>query len=556
MFHFSERIVHIILFYDESAELDTDTRFSVAGGSMVRLLEWLPWAPSGLYLVGALLAASTGSQGWLAVTVATRGALASAVVTCAIALCIPDGSLAHPGAGVAAIVTALIAFLGWIIGDYSRRYLRGEPGQTRFSVAFLATLAAVSTVVVSAHLAVIIAAWAGSSAGLHHLLTFYRERPAAIIVAHKKFLTSRLAEGLLAVAALLLYRQWGTLDVAAITARAQAGATLPSMAGVAAVLVAAAVLLKCAQLPLHGWLIQVMEAPTPVSALLHAGVVNLGGYVLIRLGPLIGASPAAQALLVVVGSLTAALAGLVMLTRITIKVRLAWSTCSQMGFMVMECGLGLYDLALLHLLAHALYKAHAFLTAGEAVRNGLERQLIAPIGSDVTRLSLFWPMLALPIAWIVAAGSAVLWHQAFGLPTVPWIATALLACGLATLLWSPTQGRRANWKGLPALIAGVQLYLGWHWLLTERIGVAALPPSTFLATWCLLVFVALYALQLRIAIRRHAAPPARLYDWIYAGLYLDERLTRLTFRLWPARASSRGLEGSADPGLAHPGSTA
>jgi len=442
-----------------------------------------------------------------------------------------------PGARAAPIVSMLIAFLGWVIGDFSRRYLKGEPGQSRFTVAFLATLAAVSAVAVSTNLAVIIVAWAASSAGLHHLLTFYRDRPAAIIVAHKKFLTSRLAEGLLVIAAILLYSEWGTFDIALITSHARAAKALPWMAGAATVLIAAAVLLKCAQLPLHGWLIQVMEAPTPVSALLHAGVVNLGGYVLIRLAPLIGASTAAQTLLVAVGSLTAAIAGLVMLTRITIKVRLAWSTCSQMGFMVMECGLGLYDLALLHLIAHALYKAHAFLTAGEAVRDGLEREFIARSGSDANRRLLLWPLLALPTAWMVAAGSAALWHAALGVPSVPWIATVFLACGLATLLWSPARGLKLHWKGLLSLVACSQVYLGWHWVLAERIGVATLPTNFALAVWSSLVAFALYAAQASIAMRRPGAPVSPFYDWIYAGLYLDERFTRLTFRLWPARAA-------------------
>jgi NAD(P)H-quinone oxidoreductase subunit 5 len=509
---------------------------------MVRLLDWLPWTPAGVYLIGALFAAASRSRGWLAVTASTRGALAAAILSCVLATFVAGGSPGGPGIGAAALVTTLIAFLGWIIGDYSRRYLRGEPGQARFTVAFLATLAAVSTVVVSTNLAVIIGAWAASSAGLHHLLTFYRERPAAIIVAHKKFLASRLADGLLVAAAILLYRQWGTLDVAAIAAQAHAAATLPVMAGAAAVLIAAAVLVKSAQLPLHGWLIQVMEAPTPVSALLHAGVVNLGGYVLIRLAPLIGASPAAQALLVVVGSLTAAVAGLVMLTRITIKVRLAWSTCSQMGFMVMECGLGLYDLALLHLLAHALYKAHAFLTAGEAVGDGLERQLVGRTRRASTRPTLLWPMLALPAAWIVTAGSALLWHAAFGLPRVPWIATALLACGLATLLWLPARRLQPSGRELLALAAGAQLYLAWHWFMSERIGVATLAPDPALAAWSLLVFLALYALQARVSIAQHGVPATHLYDWIYAGLYLDERFTRLTFRLWPARVPAVGPE--------------
>jgi NAD(P)H-quinone oxidoreductase subunit 5 len=453
-------------------------------------------------------------------------------------------------------VTILIAFLGWVIGAYSRRYLRGEAGQSRFAVAFLATLSAVSAVAVSTNLGVLIVAWAASSAGLHHLLTFYRERPAAIIVAHKKFLASRLAEGLLVIAAILLYREWGTLDISAITAHAQAGVALPRTAGAAAVLISAAVLVKCAQLPLHGWLIQVMEAPTPVSALLHAGVVNLGGYVLIRLAPVIGATLAAQTLLVIVGSLTAAIAGLVMLTRITIKVRLAWSTCSQMGFMMMECGLGLYDLALLHLVAHALYKAHAFLTAGEAVRTGLARQVIAGNASDATRGVMLGLLLALPIAWAFSAGSAALWHNAFGLPMVPWIATGLLACGLATLLWTPARGLQPNWRGFLALVAGAQLYVGWHWVMAEWIGIDTLPPKFVLAVWSLLVFVALYAAQVAVWMRRPAASASPLYNWIYAGLYLDERFTRLTFRLWPARAASGALEGCVVRDLTQPGSTA
>ena len=496
---------------------------------MLGLLDGLPWVPSGTYLLGALWVAAFPAQGWPALSAATRFALGAALVYCAAAVFFADHS--PPGAGAVPIMALLIAFLGWVIGAYSRRYLRGETGQVRFTIAFLATLAAVSVVAVSANLGVLIAAWAASSVGLHHLLTFYRERPAAIIVAHKKFLASRLAEVLLVFAAILLYREWGTLDIAAIAAHALAGVTLPPMAGAAAVLISAAVLIKCAQLPLHGWLIQVME----VSALLHAGVVNLGGYVLIRLAPLIAASTAAQALLVIVGGLTAVLAGLVMLTRITIKVRLAWSTCSQMGFMVLECGLGLYDLALLHLVAHALYKAYAFLTAGEAVREGLARRLIVPAGSN-TVLQMPWgPLLALPIAWVLAAGSAVLWHHAFGLPQVPWIATALLACGLATLLWTRAGGSLINGRGVLALLAGAQLYIGWHWVMTEALGVATFPPDFILAYMSLLLFVALYVAQIALSIRRPAAAASPFYDWIYAGLYLDERFTRLTFRLWPVR---------------------
>jgi len=125
--------------------------------------------------------------------------------------------------------------------------------------------------------------------------------------------------------------------------------------------------LKSAQFPSHGWLTEVMETPTPVSALLHAGVINAGGFLLIRLADVMLLAPGVLAVLVIIGGFTALFAGLVMLTQPAVKTSLAWSTVAQMGFMILECGLGLFPLALLHIVAHSLYKAHSFLASGSAV---------------------------------------------------------------------------------------------------------------------------------------------------------------------------------------------
>ena len=84
-------------------------------------------------------------------------------------------------------------------------------------------------------------------------------------------------------------------------------------------------------------------------------------------------------------------------------------------------------------------------------------------------------------------------------------------------------------------MAGAQLYIGWHWVMTEALGVATFPPDFILAYMSLLLFVALYVAQIALSIRRPAAAASPFYDWIYAGLYLDERITRLTFSLWPVR---------------------
>ncbi len=173
-------------------------------------------------------------------------------------------------------VALLVALLGWVIINYSSRYLNGEPNQARFVRAMLFTLAAVAVLVVSHHLLVIVLSWTGTSLGLHYLLTFYHERKAAQVVAHKKFLVSRFAEVCLVIALLLVYQAAGTLSLGGLNEYLSKLDALPASLQWAALLFAFAAVLKTAQLPLHGWLIQVMEAPTPVSALLHAGVVNMG----------------------------------------------------------------------------------------------------------------------------------------------------------------------------------------------------------------------------------------------------------------------------------------
>ena len=112
-------------------------------------------------------------------------------------------------------------------------------------------------------------------------------------------------------------------------------------------LIVLAAVLQSAQFPLQGWLIQVTEAPTPVSALLHAGIVNGGAFLVMRMSPIMSQAITASDALAIIGLVTIAAAGLVMPTQTSIKVFLAWTTTAQMGFMLLECGLGVYSLAML-----------------------------------------------------------------------------------------------------------------------------------------------------------------------------------------------------------------
>lgn len=435
--------------------------------------------------------------------------------------------------GVSALLLPLVTTLGAIILGFSRRYLAGEPGQRRYLVALLFTLAAVSVVVTTAHLWVMAAAWTVTGLCLHVLLTFYADRPAAQLAARKKFVASRAADIAMLGALGLLATELEAPTLAALHARLAGAEVLPWTLQLAAALLVAAAALRTAQVPAHGWLLQVMEAPTPVSALLHAGVVNLGGVVLVRYSELVSAAPVAQVLLVVGGGLTAALAGLVALTRVSIKLRLAWSTCAQMGFMLLECGLGLYALALLHLVAHSLYKAHAFLTAGETLQR-TQGALLAP-GAHGPAVAV---QIGAALGGLLLVGAVALgWQTA--LPGLTLDPLALLIGGLALgpLWWSG-----ARWTSL--MVGGVLLasfYVGLHagaFALWHEHAPAG-PLQWALAGFTALLLLGVQALQAQLIAKPRGSLARRLFPAFYAGWHLDEHFTRLTLRLWPLTSTAR-----------------
>ena len=267
---------------------------------------------------------------------------------------------------VSAAMLLLVTFIGWVVVRYAGTYLDGEARQGSFTGWLCLTLATVLLLVTAGALFQLAIAWIATSLSLHRLLLFYPERVAAQRAGRKKFITARLGDAALLGAGALLAFAYGTTDIATILGGARAGAGGGSAVGAAGFLALAACL-KSAQFPTHGWLTEVMETPTPVSALLHAGVINAGGFLLIRFADVMLLAPGVCDALVLVGGFTALFGSLVMVTQPAVKTSLAWSTVAQMGFMIFECGLALFPVALLHILAHSLYKAHSFLTSGGAV---------------------------------------------------------------------------------------------------------------------------------------------------------------------------------------------
>jgi NAD(P)H-quinone oxidoreductase subunit 5 len=374
---------------------------------------------------------------------------------------------------VSVTMLLLVSAVGWVVLRYSATYLDGEARQGPFTGWMCLTLGAVLLLVQAGSLAQIVLAWIATSLFLHRLLLFYPERVAARRAARKKFATARIADAALVGAALLLVAGFGTGDVAAILAEARTGAA-PATAPWAAGLLALAALLKSAQFPTHGWLTEVMETPTPVSALLHAGVINAGGFLLIRFADVMLLAPGVLAVLAMVGGFTALFGGLVMLTQPAVKTSLAWSTVAQMGFMILQCGLALFPLALLHVVAHSLYKAHAFLASGGAVERvaAIARPgpVAVPNGAAVGRAFLVALAIFAGVGFVFGfAGKS---PQAVALGAILIFGVAyLLAQGLADAAPRALTRRMALYSGAAA--AGYfALQTGAAWLMA-----GTLPPT-------------------------------------------------------------------------------
>lgn len=279
-----------------------------------------------------------------------------------------------PGVGfvvdsTASLMLGIVTTVGWCANRFAGRYVSGEPYEARYWCWSGTTLGMVAVMVVSGNLAMFLGAWIGTSSALHQLLMLEHDRHEARKAAWTKFAISRIGDVCLLAALLLLYRSFGTVEFSELSQSLQTLNTrslnTPSIShGLIAWLIVIGAMTKSAQLPFHFWLPETLETPTPVSALMHAGVINAGGYLILRTYPLIIDVPSARILLVGVGTITACVGAMVMLTQTSIKRALAYSTIAQMGFMMLQCGLGAYAAAMLHIMAHSAYKAYAFLNSG------------------------------------------------------------------------------------------------------------------------------------------------------------------------------------------------
>jgi NAD(P)H-quinone oxidoreductase subunit 5 len=449
---------------------------------------------------------------------------------------------------LAAVMSLLISFIGLIIVRYSVRYLDGEVTQGRFLQWILITLGAVLLMVVSRNLLMFAAAWMLTSFGLHQLLTHYPDRPWAIWAARKKFLISRLGDVLLIAALALTYYCFGSFDYRDVFAGAQSlGESAPErgwLLSLIGLLFVIGAMTKSAQFPFHSWLPDTMETPTPVSALMHAGVINAGGFLVIRLSPLVSQSHLALDLLALVGAFTALLGGVVMLTQTSIKRSLAYSTIAQMGFMMLQCGLGAFSAALLHIVAHSLYKAHAFLSSGSVLESAARMKT-----TPNRALSDRFVVTALPAALAVAMGlwSGSAWLLGIDLASKPGsvILGLILTMALTHLVWQAFAS--GSWRiaaqGVAAAGLVSWLYLG-GWLAIDRLLASSVshqlavssPLDIAVIGIVTIGFSGVFVLQSAAGKMSHHPIIRSLYVHAANGFYLDIPARRLTARIWGGAA--------------------
>ena len=277
---------------------------------------------------------------------------------------------------LAAVVLVLVTGVSFIVHVYSARYMIGDPRYRRFFALIGLFTGAMALLVLSNNLLVTYMCWELMGICSYLLISHWAGRLPAARAATKSFLVNAVADVGLGFGVVLAFATYGTLDIREILSQAASmseetisllGLEIGRNTLITLCLLSGA-MGKSAQLPMHVWLPYAMEAPTPVSALIHAAtMVNAGPFLLIRLSPLVMLAPSAMVAIAVVGAATALYGALVSLTQSDIKRLLAYSTISQIGFMVFACGVGAFTAAVFHLVAHGFLKGFLFLSTGNAL---------------------------------------------------------------------------------------------------------------------------------------------------------------------------------------------
>jgi NADH-quinone oxidoreductase subunit L len=472
------------------------------------------------------------------------------------------------GDALGALMLVVVGVVAACVVAFSWGYMAHEKGRPRYFAVVMLFVAAMSILVLADNLVTLFVGWELVGACSYLLIGFWYRKPAATRAAIKAFMTTRVGDVAMLAGMALLWSRAQTLDFSGIFASVPmlpAGAVTAS-----ALLLFVGAAGKSAQFPLHIWLPDAMEGPTPVSALIHAAtMVAAGVFLVARTWPLFAASGAARTTMLAVGVLTAAYAAVVAVAQTDMKKMLAYSTISQLGFMFAALGAGAWGAAMFHLTTHAAFKALLFLAAGSVIHGaatqdmremgGLARSMPVTAAcwtAGALALSGWWPFAGFfsKDAVVAAVGevsplaSAVLLATSAVTALYIWRATAYAFFG------EPRGEKHAHESGSTmtaplVLLAAGALVLGWAGrALLELVGAQEAHASAATIASAVVAVAAgtaaAFAWSSRDARRGQSFAAGRTWELLRSGLGVDGAIQAIAVR--PVLAVARWVESTGD----------
>jgi NADH-quinone oxidoreductase subunit L len=305
---------------------------------------------------------------------------------------------------LSSVMLLVVTFVGFWIHVYSTGYMSHDPGYARYMSYLNLFMFAMLTLVLGANYLMLFVGWEGVGLCSYLLIGFWFDRQSASDAGKKAFIVNRIGDAGFALGMFLIFTTFGTLDFRAVT---EAASRMPVDWAWSGTLTMIGLLLfvgacgKSAQIPLHVWLPDAMEGPTPVSALIHAAtMVTAGVYMVARSAAIYSHAPKAMLVVAVIGALTAIMAASIGLVQNDIKRVLAYSTVSQLGYMFLACGVGAFAAGIFHLMTHAFFKALLFLGSGSVIHGMSGEQDMRRMGGlkakmPMTRLTMLVGCIAI-----------------------------------------------------------------------------------------------------------------------------------------------------------------
>ncbi|WNC71232.1 NADH-quinone oxidoreductase subunit L [Thalassotalea psychrophila] len=388
----------------------------------IQILSYLPFYP----LLSFVLLVLLGKRlSWLMATILSVGAMALSALSSAyllqVAMLTPDTVLhAHLWQwfklgeepinfalrldSLSMVMISVVSGVGFLIHAYAAAYMRGDENFSRFMAYMNLFIVAMLLLVLADNLVLLYLGWEGVGLCSFLLIGFWYQNPENAMAAKKAFIVTRVGDTFLAIGLFLLFRETGSLTISDVTALAHSNYLVENdMAFWICLLLVGGAVGKSAQLPLQTWLPDAMAGPTPVSALIHAAtMVTAGVYLIARMQGLFILTPEVMTIVAWIGALTLLLAGFAALGQSDIKRVLAYSTMSQIGYMMLALGAGAFSAGVMHLMTHAFFKALLFLTAGSIILALHHQQNMFKMGGLLKKLPLISALFIIGIAALIA----------------------------------------------------------------------------------------------------------------------------------------------------------